>query len=328
MTMTAERSNQDDASHSTRRAHSTPSRSIFAVPTPIKQLFDCFPLLTYSPNDLPQRAPRHRDAHTLFVFATEQQATDGAPSYNPVCLKWQVSTQEAYLKFSGIKYRTVSSNNHASPSGVLPFLLPASTETSKPPPPVSSAKLQRWAMNNTARAVEEPGDLRSSDKKGLGKVSHLLEALRCRLIQVQLYSVYLSSNATSLAEPLYILPTSSNAFVRLLTAADLRRAAENELLKFSAIIDAAELHRQAEEAFEALETVLGNDSWFFGASQPGLFDASVFAYTHLLMDGNLGDAWVDTRLRDALLKCKNLTSHRDRIIASCFPDFGTSELLR
>ncbi|KAL5398298.1 hypothetical protein PMIN02_001602 [Paraphaeosphaeria minitans] len=314
MTMTAERSNQDDASHSTRRAHSTPSRSIFAVPTPIKQLFDCFPLLTYSPNDLPQRAPRHRDAHTLFVFATEQQATDGAPSYNPVCLKWQ-----AYLKFSGIKYRTVSSNNHASPSGVLPFLLPASTETSKPPPPVSSAKLQRWAMNNTARAVEEPGDLR---------YEAYLSLLDHRIRRAWLYSVYLSSNATSLAEPLYILPTSSNAFVRLLTAADLRRAAENELLKFSAIIDAAELHRQAEEAFEALETVLGNDSWFFGASQPGLFDASVFAYTHLLMDGNLGDAWVDTRLRDALLKCKNLTSHRDRIIASCFPDFGTSELLR
>ncbi|KAL5468332.1 hypothetical protein PMIN07_003016 [Paraphaeosphaeria minitans] len=314
MTMTAERSNQDDASHSTRRAHSIPSRSIFAVPTPIKQLFDCFPLLTYSPNDLPQRAPRHRDAHTLFVFATEQQATDGAPSYNPVCLKWQ-----AYLKFSGIKYRTVSSNNHASPSGVLPFLLPASTETSKPPPPVSSAKLQRWAMNNTARAVEEPGDLR---------YEAYLSLLDHRIRRAWLYSVYLSSNATSLAEPLYILPTSSNAFVRLSTAADLRRAAENELLKFSAIIDAAELHRQAEEAFEALETVLGNDSWFFGASQPGLFDASVFAYTHLLMDGNLGDAWVDTRLRDALLRCKNLTSHRDRIIASCFPDFGTSELLR
>jgi metaxin len=64
------------------------------------------------------------------------------------------------MKFSGIKFKTVSSNNHASPSGVLPFLLPASAETSRLPPPVPSAKLQRWAMNNTTRVVEEPGDLR------------------------------------------------------------------------------------------------------------------------------------------------------------------------
>ncbi|KAK7181359.1 hypothetical protein PSPO01_12653 [Paraphaeosphaeria sporulosa] len=312
--MTAERSDQEDASQSTRRAHSTPSRSIFSVPTPIKQLFDRFPLLTYSPNDLPQRAPRHRDAHTLFIFAGEKDAADGAPSYNPACLKWQ-----AYLKFSGISFQAVSSNNHASPSGVLPFLLPASTETSKPPPPVVSAKLQRWAINNTARAVEEPGDLR---------YEAYLSLLDHRIRRAWLYSVYLTSNATSLSEPLYILPTSSNPFVRLSIAGDLRRAAEKELLKFSAIIDAEELHRHAEEAFEALETALGDDPWFFGASQPGLFDASVFSYTHLLMDDNLGNGWTDTRLRDALLKRKYLTRHRERIVASYFPDTGTGELLR
>jgi metaxin len=67
---------------------------------------------------------------------------------------------QAYLKFSGINFKSVPSNNHASPSGVLPFLLPASVENSKPPPPIPSAKLQRWAMNNTTRAVDEPGDLR------------------------------------------------------------------------------------------------------------------------------------------------------------------------
>lgn len=67
---------------------------------------------------------------------------------------------QAYMKFFGIDFKVVSSNNHASPSGVLPFLLPASIEASKPSHPVSSAKLQRWTMNNTARAIEEPGDLR------------------------------------------------------------------------------------------------------------------------------------------------------------------------
>jgi hypothetical protein len=100
MTMTAERSDQEVASQSSRRALSTPSRSIFAVPAPIKQLFDRFPLLTYAPNNLPQRAPTYRDAHTLFIFATEREAAEGAPSYNPACLKWQVWKQIPRLGFS------------------------------------------------------------------------------------------------------------------------------------------------------------------------------------------------------------------------------------
>lgn len=100
MTMTAERSNQADASQSTRRAQPAPSRTIFAVPTPIKQLFDRFPLLTYSPNDLPQRAPQHRHAHALYIFATEEGAEDGAPSYNPACLKWQVGKQIALVSYT------------------------------------------------------------------------------------------------------------------------------------------------------------------------------------------------------------------------------------
>lgn len=88
--MTDKQSDRDDASHSTRNPKPTPSRSIFAVPAPIKQLFDRFPLHTYGANDLPQRAPMNRDTHTLYIFATQQEAAEGAPSYNPACLKWQV----------------------------------------------------------------------------------------------------------------------------------------------------------------------------------------------------------------------------------------------
>jgi metaxin len=66
--------------------------------------------------------------------------------------------------------------------------------------------------------------------------------------------------------------------------------------------------------------LLGKDDWFFGAKRPGLFDASVFAYTHLLLDDSLGKGWVDTRLRDALKERKRLVTHRDRIVAAYFPD--------
>jgi len=139
------------------------------------------------------------------------------------------------------------------------------------------------------------------------------------LIGNQLYCIYLSHNSTTIAEPLYILPTSSNPFVRLTIARELRAAAEKELLKFSTVINAETLYNQAEEAFAALEMLLGSDDWFFGAAGPGLFDASVFAYTHLLLDNGLGKGWLDTRLRDALMSRKRLTMHRNRILDSYFP---------
>ncbi len=73
---------------------------------------------------------------------------------------FRLTLQKAYLKFSNINFRTVPSNNHASPSGALPFVLPASPDPVKPTQPVPSGKLQRWAMNNSETAIEESGDLR------------------------------------------------------------------------------------------------------------------------------------------------------------------------
>ena len=99
------------AGESSTSAHSSrqppPSHSIFSVPTPIKQLFDRFPLLTYPVNGLPQRAPRHRDTHVLYVFTTDQGALHGAPSYNPACLKWQVSIHplSPTSHYSGLQHR-------------------------------------------------------------------------------------------------------------------------------------------------------------------------------------------------------------------------------
>jgi metaxin len=75
-----------------RAAPQRPSRSLFTVPAPIKQLFDQFPLHTYPVNDLPQRAPQNRDAHVLYIFTSGNDALKGSPSYNPACLKWQVRT--------------------------------------------------------------------------------------------------------------------------------------------------------------------------------------------------------------------------------------------
>ncbi|KAF2809068.1 uncharacterized protein BDZ99DRAFT_521534 [Mytilinidion resinicola] len=284
---------------------SPPKPSIFTVPAPIKRLFDRFPLTTYPANELPARSPRNRHQNVLYIFATPSGAVSGAPSYNPSCLKWQT-----YLKFSDVDFRLVASNNHASPSGALPFLLPSTHDTAKPASPIPSGKLQKWALEKRKRRVEEPEDMRY--EAYLSLLDHLIR-------KAWLYTLYLTPNFTSIAEPLYVLPISTNSMVRLTTAYELRKAAEIELLKNSVVIDAETLYTDAEEALGALETVLGDQDWFFGAKEPGLFDASVFAYTHLLLDAHLGNGWAEPRLRNSVLARGNLVAHRDRILAGYYP---------
>jgi len=66
--------------------------SIFRIPTPLKRIFDKFPLVQYNENELPLRAPKDKSQHVLHVFSTERDAREGKPSFNPGCLKWQVWT--------------------------------------------------------------------------------------------------------------------------------------------------------------------------------------------------------------------------------------------
>lgn len=96
----------------------------------------------------------------------------------------------------------------------------------------------------------------------------------------------------------------------------LRAAAEAELLKQSAVIDADDLYSEADKAFEALSTLLGDDLWFFGGDKPALFDASVFAYTQLLLDDGLG--WKEKKLCMALRSRENLVLHRERLLVRYF----------
>ena len=89
-----------------------------------------------------------------------------------------------------------------------------------------------------------------------------------------------------------------------------------ELLKHSPVIDVEALFREAEKAFEALSELLGHDEYFFSQQTPGLFDASAFAYTHLLLDEDMG--WSNIRLRHSLQRYGNLLEHRHRLLERFF----------
>ena len=289
---------------STRPAAKSPSvspSSWWLLPPAIRRVFDRFPLVTYSSNALPQRAPRRRNENILYIFRFEDQGHRDVPSFNPSCLKWQV-----YLKFHGIRFRTRPSNNHASPTGALPFLLPASKETPRPSSPVPANRLAKWVVSQGGR--EETIHMRQEAYTAL--IDHTIRS-------AWLYYLYLDDgNFRDVAWPHYVASASSSYAVRLSLARQLQSAAREELLKTSTIIDPHELYRQAEEAFSSLSSVLAEDEFFFGQTNPGLFDASLFAYTHIILDG--GHNFSSPPLRRALQRHPNLVDHRDRIVSGFF----------
>lgn len=108
--------------------------------------------------------------------------------------------------------------------------------------------------------------------------------------------------------------------MRLALAHQVQSAAEAEVLKATraAVVDTARIYADARAAFEALAVLLGESrGWFFGCETPTLFDASVFAYTHLLLDEEFG--WVDRRLSEVLKEFPALVRHQERLLARCFP---------
>ncbi|TKA66886.1 hypothetical protein B0A55_08180 [Friedmanniomyces simplex] len=274
--------------------------SLFAIPSPLKHIFDRVPLITYTANELPLRSPRDGRKNILHLFTTPEDAKTGRPSFNPACLKWQV-----YLKFTGMPFTTVPSTNHASPPGALPFLQPgvSASEPSKQQQPVPSNKLKRWIATQKPgeKAQEPPDDMRYEAFTSL--IDHRIRRAWQR-----------PTPATPLHRPLL-----SNTFVQLTIAHKLRRAAEMEILKSnpsstpSTTIIEADIFRDAEEALEALSTLLEKeDEWFFGQEKPALFDASVFAYTELLLDEGVG--WRENnRLGEMVKKHENLVKHRERV---------------
>jgi hypothetical protein len=98
----------------------------------------------------------------------------------------------------------------------------------------------------------------------------------------------------------------------------LRKAAEQELVKSlsSNTILENDIMQDANNAFSALSAQLGDDEWFFEQASPSLFDASVFAYTHLILDESM--AWTNSPLSQMLVKYDNLVQHSVRIYRMYF----------
>ncbi|KAL1864786.1 hypothetical protein VTK73DRAFT_5665 [Phialemonium thermophilum] len=313
------------------------SRWMPPVPGPLQRLFDHFPLTTYPANDLPCRSPGPSELPALYVFVSEEGATKGDPSFNPSCLKWQT-----LLKFAGVRFRLVSSTNHASPTGALPFLLPPA-----PRPPSSSprkATPTTAAVTNPTtadRPVPSSSLLQYAIAHGTSPIPSPPPPLRLRHEAYQalldgpvraawLHALYLTPSNAPVLQALYLDPATACRPVRATLHAQLRRAAAAEVAKwttasspYSDVDDAvaAALYAEAASAFDALASLLAESgdehAWFSGA-RPGELDAAVFAYTQPLLaerseEGALG--WRDQRLPEAARRAGDgaLVRHRARI---------------
>lgn len=104
-----------DSTQSRSQGAQQPSRlrSLLQLPTPIRYLFDRTPLLTYPTNELPLRAlaqynPRTgssgESSNVLYIFTTEEEAKRGSPSFNPGCLKLQVSR----VQYRSLSYTSIA----------------------------------------------------------------------------------------------------------------------------------------------------------------------------------------------------------------------------
>lgn len=71
------------------------AKSWFSIPTPLKRVFDQFPLIVYAENALPIRARRKGASNVFYIFTTEEDARFARASFNPSCLKWQVCGTDA-----------------------------------------------------------------------------------------------------------------------------------------------------------------------------------------------------------------------------------------
>ncbi|EKJ79309.1 hypothetical protein NXS19_003798 [Fusarium pseudograminearum] len=271
----------------------------FVVPRPIRNLFNHFPLHVYGPEELPVRSPATvRQRPALYVFVADQDALLGKPSYNPSCLKWQT-----VLKIAGIEFDIVPSNNHASPSGALPFLLPSSSQSSKP---LTGEKIHKYAREHAAHTFPNISSPRLEAYQAL-----LTQNIR----QAWLYTLYLLPANAPLLKSLYL---PSSILLRAPLHQTLHAAATAEILKTThrATISPSQLFSEATNALQALSALLGDDKWFFDAEGPGLFDADVFAYTYLI-DGD-ALAWEDKSLSECLDGLQNLRRHRERLYKQCW----------
>ncbi len=250
---------------------------MIATPPIVKKLFDRFPLTTYEHAGLPLRSrERQVEIPTLLVYAYRGQ------TIHPDCLLW-----ETLLQIHGTEnFKSLASSPHASVSGLPLLLLPSGGK-------VHAAKLDEWAGIDPLTMEQ--------------KVFRVM--LNANIRRAYLFTMYMEPRNAGLASRLFI--DGDVAWPASLLVRHSTRSSVHEVLAggLATYYSKEEIYADADAAWAALSALLGNDDYF--ASPPGLLDAAVFSYTHLILSLPLDFSARDIRI--SLSQYKNLIAHHERI---------------
>jgi metaxin len=122
--------------------------------------------------------------------------------------------------------------------------------------------------------------------------------------------MYLTPNFERFTVPCYINSQTSSSVVRAVSARELRRAAETELLKHCPIIDQQTIYNEAKLAFRALNQWSIERIKEVHTSEATLLDAAVLAYVILLWYID-GECWADAELVDILKENEDLFDYSE-----------------
>ena len=201
-------------------------------------------------------------------------------------------------------------NNHASPNGVLPFLqLNSSCGAVSTVKDIPGNKLSKWISSQSEIARNIPT---------FQDYEVYFSLIEREIRNSWLFTLYLDrQNSRAVAQHLYINPCSNNTFVREVLFKQLQQAAKEELNKAVPFITEEELLSEAGRAFWALSKLLAEENYFSREKKPSFLDASLFAYTHPLLDSTL--KWRNHRLENKLRQYDNLVCHRQRLLDAYYP---------
>jgi len=262
---------------------STP-RPRIPVPSPIRRLFNAFPLQTFPSTPLPSSCPAPVNVPRLFIHSATSDSAN--PSWDAECLKWQT-----FLRLEWEECSFVSASRHASPSGELPFLI----QPTSPPEIVPLHKLHQLVVSK----LEIPANSRATA---------YLNLVDTKIHAAWVYTFYMTEAFERVVMPLLELPDGPQPLQYLVRYS--HRAARKAELERRSLSDIRPevLLAEAEEGYAALSTLLGESMYFFNERRPGLLDSAVFAYTWTVLDG-LGE----TGLASIIRKFDNLVRHADNL---------------
>ncbi|KAI9251500.1 hypothetical protein BDA99DRAFT_575209 [Phascolomyces articulosus] len=256
-----------------------------------------FPLKVYPP--VYERPKLTND--TLYIYGPGWKNSWG--SFDVECLQIQI-----YLKFCGIDFDVKNSNEpNSSPSGKLPYLATVVGAV------YDSDQIQKWIVErNKGKTLESTTDNEQSKA--------FIALARTKLHAAWLFSSWL--------EPLNYSDITSKAYyehvpgpINRLLAYQKQNEVVQTLLADRDILVREEIYNDAAQALEALSIKLGDDSYYFGSSEPTWIDAVIFSYIHSIMSmptipGNtLGDEEKKQAhaLRNLVRKHENLVRYAKAI---------------